>query len=102
MPLFEAAISLARQIDWTVQGGDPDREGVSQLGLTGSGTRYPEAASTRVVRFGDLPPNATIEFETAAPGAAWAQGYELVEAPQSVVTSRNAVPARATLRLRRR
>lgn len=96
------AISLARQIDWTVQGGDPDREGVSQLGLTGSGTRYPEAASTRVVRFGDLPPNATIEFETAAPGAAWAQGYELVEAPQSVVTSRNAVPARATLRLRRR
>ena len=96
------AISLARRIDWTLKGGDPDREGVTQLDLTGSGTRYPEAVSPRVVRFGDLPPNATIEFAAAIPGTAWADGYELVEAPQSVVASRDAAPARATLRLRRR
>ena len=70
------AISLTRQIDWTVQGGDPDREGVSQLGLT---DRDAPPRSRQHPRrcFGDLPPNATIEFETAAPGAAWAQGYEL-------------------------
>lgn len=96
------AISLARRIDWTVRGGDPQREGVHQLGQTGSGTRYPEAVDGDVVRFGDLPPNAAIEFEAAAPGTAWSDEYELVEAPQRVVASRNRTPARATLRLRRR
>ena len=96
------AISLARRIDWTVRGGDPWREGVHQLGQTGSGTRYPEAVDGDVVRFGDLPPNAAIEFEAAAPGTAWSDEYELVEAPQRVVASRNRTPARATLRLRRR
>lgn len=96
------AISLARRIDWTVRGGDPQREGVHQLGQTGSGTRYPEAVDGDVVRFGDLPPNAAIEFEAAAPGTVWSDEYELVEAPQRVVASRNQTPARATLRLRRR
>ncbi len=96
------AISLARRIDWTLRGGDPGREGVTPLDLTGSGTRSPEAVRARVVRFGDLPPNATIEFGADAPGTEWADGYELVEAPQTVVASRDAAPARATLRLRRR
>ena len=96
------AISLAREIDWTVRGGDPDREGVHQLDSTGSGTRYPEAVNGDVVRFGDLPPNASVEFATAAPGTAWSDKYELVEAPEGVVASRNRTPARATLRLRRR
>ncbi|MEC7233458.1 MAG: hypothetical protein VXZ39_02865 [Planctomycetota bacterium] len=96
------AISLARGIDWTVRGGDPDREGVHQLGQTGSGTRYPEAVNGGVVRFGDLPQNASIEFEASTPGAAWSEDYELVEAPESVVASRDRTPARATLRLRRR
>ena len=85
-----------------MRGGDPQREGVHQLGQTGSGTRYPEAVDGDVVRFGDLPPNAAIEFESAAPGTAWSDEYELVEAPQRVVASRNRTPARATLRLRRR
>lgn len=108
-PAPRPATELARKLRWTVRGGDSEREGRTQLTMTGSATRYPEPATEyvgrtagRVVRFGDLPEGATIEFESPTPGTAWSTAYELVEAPTRIVTSRDEEPEWAVLRLRRR